>query len=781
MNLERQDRLTVLKKQLEAELLAEETDYGQILGIASELASLDPQNLRFTVDGALISRLGRELVARQETAVSELAKNAYDADASNVTMCFVEAFEPGGTLLIEDDGTGMTYEQLTDGFMRLSSQEKVRQPISTRYGRRRAGRKGIGRFAAQRLGSKLTLTTQTEDNPRAYRLVIDWSKFDGAVDLVGVPFPILQVEKTRSFGTELRIEQLSEGWRQQEIGRVYRTLMELIQPFPLTQTKAPVESGGDPGFTVQVFTEQNGVRKEVASVAKMVFNLALAEIDAAVDENGRGTWSITSTRLAFGDLDMPVGPDRDGEEAYEVLRGVKLKAYYYVWVPELFPRNQMRSIQEYAKDHGGIRLYRNGFRVQPYGEPLNDWLELDRSYNQRVALNPHGNFNFFGFVEVHDPEATTFEETASREGLIQNDAYRELVDFAFKVLKGAATRVGQLRGRKTSAGQKNWIRESERAASRLGDIARELESTAESLPLQSAPADEETSSQLSNVRATLLDTARLVDEVRTIQEQRHLELVREENMLWVLSSMGLAVAEFAHEIKHLLPAIQADARETIKLLPVSSEGKAIAGRLEMNSEALRLFTSYFDRTVSDNTRREVHPQELGMVLGQFRQALHPVAKRYGIVFAEPLIEGYDLFTCPMHRSEWTSILLNFFTNSRKAIQRARRAGRIGVRAGRAESTVYVEFFDNGDGIPQEVRDRIFEPFFTTTSPQSPVAELRQIADEASGTGLGLKIVRDIVESHVGEVELVSPPEGYITCFRVTLPRATPEQIEGADD
>ena len=99
--------------------------YSEILALSNELAKYDQNNVRFTVDAGVIDRLGKELVSRQETAVSELVKNSYDADATTVTLTFENSQETGGTLIIEDNGVGMTREQLINGFMRISSTDKV--------------------------------------------------------------------------------------------------------------------------------------------------------------------------------------------------------------------------------------------------------------------------------------------------------------------------------------------------------------------------------------------------------------------------------------------------------------------------------------------------------------------------------------------------------------------------------------------------------------------------------------------------------------------------------
>src|SRR5690349_754912 len=105
------------------------------------------ENHAFHADAAIIARLGRQLVAKQGTALIELVKNAYDADATNVTVSFDGRGGPGASIEITDNGTGMTRSDLLDGFLRLASEAKAQQPTSPKFKRNRAGRKGIGRFS----------------------------------------------------------------------------------------------------------------------------------------------------------------------------------------------------------------------------------------------------------------------------------------------------------------------------------------------------------------------------------------------------------------------------------------------------------------------------------------------------------------------------------------------------------------------------------------------------------------------------------------------------------
>ena len=189
-----------------------------------------------------------------------------------------------------------------------------------------------------------------------------------------------------------------------------------------------------------------------------------------------------------------------------------------------------------------------------------------------------------------------------------------------------------------------------------------------------------------------------------------------------------------------------------------------------NLQRLRNYASYFDKTVSDNANREIAPQELRSIARNFVDAVRGATKRMNITIDYEAY-GYELYTPPMHTSEISSLLFNFYSNALKAIKRRGQEGRMLLRVGVEDKLVYVEFSDTGDGIPEELNDRIFNAFFTTTSPATRSSSLEE---EAQGSGLGLKIVRDIVTAHKGEVFVASPPNGYTTSLRAEFPLFIPE-------
>ncbi|WP_370171234.1 ATP-binding protein [Sphingobium abikonense] len=127
-----------IKTAIEEELKKASPDWHRIEQWSRARVESDPDNVRFTVDAGHIQRLGAELVGKQDTALSELIKNAYDADATKVVLTFTDYQQPGGTLVIEDDGSGMQDDVIRSSWMRISTASKVDQPLSPIYRRVRA-------------------------------------------------------------------------------------------------------------------------------------------------------------------------------------------------------------------------------------------------------------------------------------------------------------------------------------------------------------------------------------------------------------------------------------------------------------------------------------------------------------------------------------------------------------------------------------------------------------------------------------------------------------------
>ena len=338
-----------IREELQLVLVNEPNNFSKILELSTRLSQYDSENVRFSVDAGIIDRLGKELVARHETAVSELVKNAYDADAKKVKLTFIDSSEVGGTIVINDDGIGMTKEQLINGFMRLASSEKLHFPFSKLYSRKRAGKKGIGRFAAQRLGKQLTITTQTEDSEQALEITINWDDFKNDKDLVFIGNKIEYKERMykKNSGTRLVIQQLRDKWTEAQIKRVYRYASEILQPFPLAKVKMKTE---DPGFKLICKRKENGVSELIANDTTMFFEHSLAEINGTVNDEGYMYLNINSRKLKFNERNLLL----NDKNPFKEIRNISLRAYYFVYGQSEIPSQIESFIREKAKEQGGI-------------------------------------------------------------------------------------------------------------------------------------------------------------------------------------------------------------------------------------------------------------------------------------------------------------------------------------------------------------------------------------------------------------------------------------------
>jgi signal transduction histidine kinase len=721
------------------------------------------KEIGFTIDAGLIQRLGYELVGRAETAVSELIKNAYDADATIVDVDFIDSYQSGGTLIISDNGTGMTETQLVNGFMRISSTDKVHNPTSARFKRTKAGKKGIGRFATQRLGEQLTIITQTREVNKATQITIDWDKYTIDKDLTSITFPIEEVEKEKEEGTTLIINNLRDGWTDGAIKRVFRYVLDLFQPNYLSERSKNSNFAikDENSFKVNFNRILNGEKLQILNEQIDVFDKSLAVFEGHVDNEHNGIIIVKSEILGLDDI-LSIDYSED-EKKYLELSDVYFKIHYFIYNRPQYYRGKisntdLKKIQDLSQTASGVRLYRNGFRVLPYGEVTDDWTRVDRRWTSESGKTnvPLSNKSLFGFVEIADPDGKLFEETASREGLIENGAFRQLSDFINKSLVKARDRiVEKITIFKENTNADDFTQRTEKQEQSTQEQLQTLTDFIDDYSDYSTDENKQQSKEEKEKKK--IEGKKIIEEIR--------KQLEEAGMLRVLAGLGLTIGEFTHEIKQFQPAVYGHIHK-LNNQNLSEDAKLQIKELNKNFDDLFSYTRYFSTTISQNIDRVTNPVDLLAVIDIFQQTIKNDLEKNNILF-EVDEWDFDVKTVPMHRSEWSSILFNLYTNSKKAIKRERVNGRILVEIGVENENTFIKFHDNGDGIPENNRHRIFNAFFSTSTPASFDAPRDE---QMTGTGLGLKIVKDILTSYKGSISLVQPNADYVTCFKIEIPR-----------
>jgi signal transduction histidine kinase len=579
-------------------------------------------------------------------------------------------------------------------------------------------------------------------------VIIYWDDFMGDKELSFITNEIEYIKKEKNEGTTLYIEQLRDSWTEAQIKRVYRYASETIQPFPISKSKKDSKAPNDLGFKLKCIEINNGKKFIIANEKTMFFEHALAEINGYVDNDGYMYLSLKSKKLDYKENKVLL----NSKQHFKSLKNVALKAHYFVYNSGYIPKQIETNIRKKAMKQGGIRLYRNGFRVLPYGESENDWIGLDASVRKRTILPVHGNHNFFGLIEVNNDYGEQFEETSSREGLLQNKTFNELHEFGYKILTDAVLKIASVRGVKQKTNQEEWKKEPEEIITEAVQELKEIEIEIEE--------------DLESAKEKIMEIVQTIEIANEDQKVKKIELLKEMNLLRVLASLGLTIGEFIHEIKQYQGALQHDIKNIANSNSLDNVLE-VNKRVKNNLDGLSTYISYFDESFSENVQRELKQIELRTVVYALKRTLEADISKRKIEFIEPIFNGYNLYTIAMHKSEWASILFNFYTNARKAINRANVKGKIFIECGKIHNrNVYLEFSDNGDGIPVEKRDKIFDAFYTTSM---PVGKIAKHHEEMTGTGLGLKIVRDIITSYGGRIFVKEPVKGFSTTIRVELP------------
>jgi hypothetical protein len=204
-------------------------------------------NPHFDISAAVVRQLGDELVSDEVTAIVELVKNAYDADATYAHVVVntvdappdVESKFPRacGYVTIDDDGMGMDYADIERGWLMISlSGKRVMKAAghTTPKGRTPLGDKGLGRLSTQKLGQNLELYTRKDGQAETLHVAFAWDAFTDDKSLSQVQVSIESAERSaRNKGTMLVISGLrnTEVWRGRAVEKLIADLSQVISPF----------------------------------------------------------------------------------------------------------------------------------------------------------------------------------------------------------------------------------------------------------------------------------------------------------------------------------------------------------------------------------------------------------------------------------------------------------------------------------------------------------------------------------------------------------------------
>jgi hypothetical protein len=369
----------------------------------------------FQPTARLLRLLGEELISDEIIAVAELVKNAHDADATRCVLHFGGVTGPEGTITIEDNGHGMGAEEFLYGWMQPgASRKRQRKRQTTRRGRRVLGEKGVGRFAVDKLARRLELVSRRRGSGREIHAEFCWDDYDDESRLLSEITTRWDARLAREIapaGTILRLRGLRTRWNERMFRRLCTRLARLVSPFRVgDQFQIVIDTDEFPDYSGEQRTD---------FLCKAPYQLqASFDGDEGIelyvgDRKSREIWP--------GPGRLTCGPARVNLYAFDLE------------TPGLARIGPGVEVRAWLREWSGVSVYRDGFRVWPYGEPHDDWLGLD----QRRVNNPVvrlSNNQVIGFVAIGRDTNLRLLDQTNREGLIHNDAFadlRRLVHFLF--------------------------------------------------------------------------------------------------------------------------------------------------------------------------------------------------------------------------------------------------------------------------------------------------------------------------------------------------------------
>lgn len=380
--------------------------------------------LQFKISSALKDLVGKDLITSDNVAIFELVKNSYDAYASKVVITFAE-----DRIIIADNGKGMTFDEIRDKWLFVGYSEKKdgakeedkQQSYRDRIKRYYAGAKGIGRFSCDRLGRFMTMTTCSKDSPITERIIVDWEKFekDQRIEFANINVEHEVVSTQVSFplnenhGTIIEITDLHDEetpWTRKHILELKRSLEKLINPISETndfaieivcgrekeEDQRCIETGK--GYDRNIV---NGILKNsITSIIK----LKTTQIDVRVDK------TVITTVLS--DRGVDIYRIKEENRDFNLLEDATVSISF---LNRAAKYNFSRIMGVEAVNYGSVFLFRNGFRILPFGETGDDSWGLDfraqQGYNRYL-----GSRDLLGRVDIHTERVDELKEVSSRDG-----------------------------------------------------------------------------------------------------------------------------------------------------------------------------------------------------------------------------------------------------------------------------------------------------------------------------------------------------------------------------
>ena len=746
----------------------------------------------FSVSARTAMLIGSENFSNPEGAIVELVKNAYDADSQYCYILFGEGKFDDRSLYILDWGTGMNDKIIETCWMRIGTDDKLYN-ATTEHGRVKSGAKGIGRFALNRLGKKAEMLTFTKDG-RGYDWKVNWSDFDKpgtSVSEITADIDDITLKEGRDFllkleeafgisfpefttGTLLRVTELNDEWSEDQLNHLFQSLQDLVPPFNIPVFEMfQYEQGNDGYGHIEIaeyddfdyaisasFDGNNTLSVKVQRNELDVEHLRNDYIGLFQRDDMRSfPYRLSEFEAGGYELSLPLSKLKVDNPVrlanYQKDLGAFRFYFYFVKSTKSDARGESddakypyrlfspASRREWLKRNVGVKVYRDKFRVRPYGENGDDWLHLGDRYsaNPIGAGQRKGGYHIrqnqiVGAVEISRLDNIHLQDKSGREGLQENVIVELFKDVLLAI-------IGLMEiDRNTVMFNLSQLYETQHPK---GTAKAEADAA-----VNDGKVNEESYNKIRTGYIVLKQEA----------EERENEL----RLLHNLASTGLVITSFAHELKNIadLSASRSEdlrcavenimSEDDVALLGLNEYENPYSLIKDLRDQDLNI-RSWLNFSINSINRDKRTRKVFGMdeYFTHFESTWHTVLKELNIRMS---ISG---FTSEMRVKAFVidldTIFNNLLSNAIYAIKESKKTeNRLITISGAVEDGFIVVLFeDTGLGLAEEYKKRpndIFNAFESSKYDKD---------GNKIGTGLGLYITKATLAEYRGSTITVMPP------------------------
>ena len=715
----------------------------------------------FEPTGRLIMSIGRDLIKDLPAALVELVKNSYDADSSYVKISYIKD-EKELKIIVEDDGHGMTKDAVLNTWMVPSTDYKLKNKKSP-GGRVYQGRKGIGRYAVSLLGNKLELITVKDGiETSAY---FDWNEFNSDKKLSEIPITIKVHETTENSGTKLVIinennnqlvDEISEI-ASQKVEKELSKLLSNVKKFKIIVDYKNFYSDDKKNKHKEISQLEfnDAWHYKLSGKVDSDFNYELKYSNFYSKEEtifkGRFEEELLNHSVSCGDISIDYRVyDKDPSGIEVIMNFVN--------------GNQNSSlskteIKNMLIDKSGISIFRNDFRIRPYGDKGFDWLNLDSKRVQNPSMSI-GSEQISGKIGIESEEVSGLKEKSARDGLYENSNFHTLQRIADLCLN--------LLERERFKYRQKVTKKKIKAIDKLFDFShvnQKMEKAVKKAYINLIKSPDKTDEHFEVLNQEI------TKEIKNLEKEKEIEFIEIKETIAMYqkhTTLGNMISVVLHEGRKplswytsKLPII----KEYLNNLYKSEELEEIdynklSSHIEKLTEEAMRMSNLFNRLdpLATNKRGKSKKIKISKQINEVIQLFEGIAKEKDVEISYNNIDDLyinsieeDIYMALANIVENALFWVEFSPESKKSIK---------IMTYGDDDKVYIEILDNGIGISKEdlKDDILFSPGYSGK---------RRVSND-SGTGLGLAIAGEAIQRNKGKLEVIESIKG--ACFRIILKR-----------